>query len=139
MSKVPHGAFCWNELVTSNVEGAKAFYTETIGWTFQGMPMPDGGQYWCAMVDGRLVAGIMDMAVIKTLPPGTPPHWFSYLEVDDIDARVEKARAAGATIAREPWDVPNVGRIAVIIDPTGGAVGWMTSANASEAADAAAG
>jgi predicted enzyme related to lactoylglutathione lyase len=43
-----HGHFHWNELVTSDVESAKRFYAETIGWSFEGMPMPQGGLYWVA-------------------------------------------------------------------------------------------
>ena len=57
-----------------------------------------------------------------------PPHWFSYIEVDDVNARVAKAETAGAKILRPPFEVPDVGRIAILEDPTGAAVGWMTSA-----------
>ncbi|MEC8584227.1 MAG: VOC family protein, partial [Pseudomonadota bacterium] len=57
-----------------------------------------------------------------------PPHWFSYIEVDDVNARVAKAETAGAKILRPPFEVPDVGRIGILVDPTGAAVGWMTSA-----------
>src|SRR6187455_1306467 len=53
-----HGTFCWNELMTRDVERAKKFYEETIGWTFSPMPMADGGTYWCAMVEGKPIAGM---------------------------------------------------------------------------------
>src|SRR5262245_41243734 len=42
-----HGTFCWNELMTHDIETAKKFYADTIGWTFDAMPMPDG-TYWIA-------------------------------------------------------------------------------------------
>ena len=48
-----HGHFHWNELVTADPERAKTFYAETIGWSFEGMPMEDGATYWVAMSGGK--------------------------------------------------------------------------------------
>jgi predicted enzyme related to lactoylglutathione lyase len=56
--------------------------------------------------------------------------WMPYLAVDDVDKRVEKALARGATLMRPPFDIPNIGRIAVLRQPGGGVVGWMTPAQA---------
>jgi predicted enzyme related to lactoylglutathione lyase len=56
-----HGTFCWNELMTRDVERAKQFYESTIGWNFQAMPMADGGTYWVAMLDGKPAAGIFSL------------------------------------------------------------------------------
>ena len=50
----------------------------------------------------------------------------SYLAVDDVDQRVAKATAAGAKLMRPIFDVPNVGRIAILMEPGGAGVGWMT-------------
>lgn len=125
MPSTPHGAFHWNELITNDVEKARAFYSETIGWTSEQFPMEEGA-YWIIKAGDVPVAGIMSM--MAPIPAGTPPHWFSYLAVDDIDARLQKATMAGATIMREPFDVPGVGRIAILADPTGAVVGWMTPA-----------
>ncbi len=120
-----HGIFVWNELMTNDVAGAKAFYEATIGWSFEEMPMPQGS-YWLAKLDGKPVAGLMDMTGVT--PPGVPPHWFAYVEVDDVDARVGQLAAAGGRLYREPFDIPEVGRIAIVGDPTGAALGWMTPA-----------
>lgn len=120
-----HGIFVWNELMTNDVAGAKAFYEATIGWSFEEMPMPQGS-YWLAKLDGKPVAGLMDMTGVT--PPGVPPHWFAYVEVDDVDARVGRLAAAGGRLYREPFDIPEVGRIAIVGDPTGAALGWMTPA-----------
>ena len=119
-----HGAFYWNELMTNDVEQAKAFFTSTVGWTFEGMNMGDIGTYWVAQADGRPVGGIMNMAGI--VPPGVPPHWVSYLEVDDIDARVAQVAARGGNVVRPPFDIPGVGRIAILADPAGAVMGWIT-------------
>ncbi len=119
-----HGSFYWNELLTKNVEGAKKFYETTIGWSYQAMPMPDGATYWVAIMGGKPVGGIF-----PTNGPGfekVPEAWMSYLAVDDVDARVAKATAAGAKLMRPIFDVPNVGRIAILTEPGGAGVGWMT-------------
>ena len=102
-----HGAFCWNELMTRDVDAAKRFYEKTIGWTFDEMPM-SGGAYSVAKADGKFVAGIMDPSAVGQ--PDIPPNWFAYIEVDDVEKRCRKAKEAGATIVKEPWDIPNVGR-----------------------------
>ena len=122
---MPHGTFYWNELMTNDVDKARAFYTTVIGWTFESMPMPEGS-YLIAQHDGKPVAGMM--AMLGIVPDGVPPHWMSYLAVDDIDARVAAAEANGAAILRPSFDVPGVGRIAILTDPTGAAMGWITPA-----------
>ncbi len=122
-----HGTFYWNELMTPDVEAAKAFYAETVGWTFQGMPMPQG-TYWVAQQDGKPAGGIMAMDGV--VPPGTPPHWASYLAVDDVDARLARLIRAGGRVVRPCFDVPGVGRIAIVADPAGAVLGWITPAMA---------
>src|SRR3990170_4119618 len=81
-----HGTFYWNELMTRDVERAKRFYGDTIGWRFDPMKMPDGGTYWCAMVEGKPVAGIFSIDAPEY--EGVPESWMSYLAVDDVDKRV---------------------------------------------------
>jgi predicted enzyme related to lactoylglutathione lyase len=120
------GSFVWNELYTRDVEAAKAFYAATIGWTYEGMPMPQPDRtYWIAKADGRPVAGIMDMRGI--VPDGDPPHWLSYLEVGDVDQCVAEIERQGGRIVRAPFDIPEFGRIAIGADATGAFLGWVTS------------
>jgi predicted enzyme related to lactoylglutathione lyase len=123
-SSQSHGTFCWNELMTRDVEGAKRFYQSTIGWSFQAMPMADGGTYWVAHSGERPVAGIF--ALNAPGYDGVPESWMSYLAVDDVDARVAKAIKAGAKLMKPIFDVPDVGRIAILMQPGGAGVGWMT-------------
>ena len=119
-----HGTFCWNELLTRDVERAKKFYADTIGWSFNPMDAVDGGTYWLAMQDGKPVAGVFTLASPKF--DGVPECWMSYLAVDAVDKRTAKATAAGAKLMRPLFDVPNVGRIAILSEPGGAGVGWMT-------------
>ena len=125
---MPHGTFCWNELMTRDVERAKKFYTDTIGWSFEGMPMPGGGgTYWIAKMGDQPVAGIFDISSPEFGP--VPESWMAYIAVDDVDARVKKALAAGAKQMKPTFDVPGVGRIAILMEPGGAGIGWMTPAS----------
>ena len=122
---MPHGQFCWNELMTRNVDKAKKFYAETIGWKFDAMPMPNGGTYWVANAGDKPVGGIFDISAPEFGP--VPESWMAYIEVDDVDARIAKAVKAGAKIMKPAFDIPKVGRIAILSEPGGAAIGWMTS------------
>ena len=121
-----HGTFCWNELMTRDVERAKKFYADTIGWTFEPMPSPVVGTYWVAKQGGKPVAGMF--ALTSPQFDGVPEGWMSYLAVDNVDARVEQAVKAGAQLMRPIFDVPDVGRIAILREPGGAGIGWMTPA-----------
>lgn len=125
--KIPHGAFHWNELMTDSADQAKAFYADTVGWSFDAMNMPTGGTYWVAKVGERPVAGIFPMAGKEF--KDIPNHWFAYIAVDDVDARVKKAQSAGATLVKPAFEVPGVGKIAILKQPDGAMIGWMTPAN----------
>jgi hypothetical protein len=115
-----HGTFCWNELMTRDIEGAKRFYRDTIGWTFEPMKL-DWGTYWIAKEGGKSVGGLSELNSPEF--DGVPESWMSYLVVDDVDKRVAKAVKAGAKLMKPIFDVPGVGRIAILI---GAGVAWMT-------------
>ncbi|SFM15531.1 hypothetical protein SAMN03159423_5728 [Bradyrhizobium sp. NFR13] len=120
----PHGHFNWNEFVTRDPERAKRFYQETIGWTYQAKTLTGGGIYWIAMMDDVRVGGIFHAE-----GPGyanVPDGWMPYLAVDDVDIRVKKAVAAGATLMRPVFDIPDVGRLAILLQPGGAGIGWVT-------------
>jgi uncharacterized protein len=51
--------------------------------------------------------------------PGAPSAWLAYVGVENVQAATEKARSLGATIMREPTEVPNMGWFSIIVDPTG--------------------
>ncbi|MCG8416223.1 MAG: VOC family protein [Pseudomonadales bacterium] len=123
-----HGEFNWIELQTQNTDAAIEFYKNAAGWRFQSETMPNGGKYWLAMLGEKVVCGIW------TLEEGSSElarnRWVIYLHVDDIDSALAQAKSAGAEVLREPWDVPGVGRIAMIRDPGGAEIGWVTPTSA---------
>jgi predicted enzyme related to lactoylglutathione lyase len=119
-----HGMIWWSELMTRDVAAARRYYEALAGWSFSTMPMGEDS-YHLASRNGQPIAGMMDMS--KT--PGmenVPPHWFTYIAVDDVDAAVAATRAAGGRVIKEVFEVPDTGRIAIIADPTGAALGIMT-------------
>jgi predicted enzyme related to lactoylglutathione lyase len=121
-----HGRFCWNELLTHHPERAKDFYAKTVGWTFEPMAMQDGGTYWVVQADGKPAGGIFELKGpdFASVPEG----WMPYLAVDDVDKRVTKALKSGATLMRPIFDIPDIGRIAILREPGGAGLGWMTPA-----------
>lgn len=126
-----HGKFNWNELMTDDVEKAKAFYAATVGWTYQKFPMPDA-EYWIAhAADGTPAAGIMSMPADD---PEAMPGWLCYVEVDNVDERCRGVASAGGEVLQEPFDIPGVGRIAIVSDPAGAIIGWLTPAAAASPA-----
>jgi predicted enzyme related to lactoylglutathione lyase len=122
-----HGTFYWNELMTRDVEGAKKFYAGTLGWSYDAMPMPGGGgTYWVAKMGDEPVGGILDISAPEFGP--VPESWMAYIAVDDVDARVAKAVKAGSKLMKPVFEVPGVGRIAILTQPDGAGIGWMTPA-----------
>lgn len=112
--------------MTRDIERAKKFYADTLGWTYEAIQSPDGSTYWVASAEGQPVAGIFDLNGPEY--DGVPESWMAYIAVDDIDTRLRKAAQAGAKVMKEPLDVPGVGRIAILSEPGGAGIGWMTPA-----------
>jgi predicted enzyme related to lactoylglutathione lyase len=117
---VKHGQFVWYDLMTSDAEAAKRFYGESIGWKMQAW---DGNSdYTMISVGERSVGGIMAInEEMKAM--GVPTHWLAHVAVDDVDARAKLVEELGGKILKEPNDIPEVGRFAVIADPQGAAIG----------------
>ena len=92
------------------------FYSELFDWSFDSVPIPDGGSYALAKVKDQEIAGLFQQGEEQA---GIPPHWNSYIKVDDADDAARRCTELGATVMGEPFDVMEAGRMAVIQDPTG--------------------
>jgi predicted enzyme related to lactoylglutathione lyase len=110
----PPGTFSWAELQTSDADRAKAFYGETFGWQYDDAPVPDGSVYTMALRDGKRVAALFES--------DGQPHWNCYVTVASADEAAKAAADHGATLVQEPFDVMDVGRMAVFTDPGGAAL-----------------
>jgi hypothetical protein len=109
------GAVIWNELNTDRPDLALAFYEAVVGMTHSTVEMAPGQNY------RLLKAGDTDAGGCTEPPmPGVPNHWHVYFAVDDADAAAAKTAAEGGQVIVEPFDIPSVGRSAVLSDPQGG-------------------
>lgn len=117
----PVGAPCWVDIMTSDVDRARDFYGQLLGWT-SSEPSEEFGGYFMFLKDDVPVAGGM-----PEMPDAGPPNiWTIHLAVDDATKAAEVAVANGGTVAAGPMDVADLGSMLVIIDPTGAAVGaWQ--------------
>ncbi len=112
-------AICWNELHTRDEAAAARFYTAVIGWKAHACPAAPGGMQYTEWVraDGAHVGGM------SAMPPGVPKevpaNWMIYINVADVDATCTKAASLGGRVIQPGFDVPHVGRLAVIADPSG--------------------
>src|SRR5437660_7420186 len=108
----PQGDFCWIELSTSDGNSAKKFYTGLFGWSTNEISMGDQPPYVMVQKNGKDVAGLLENK-------NAPPHWMSYVAVSSADDAAKKAKSLGAKVVAGPFDVMDVGRMAVIQDPQG--------------------
>ena len=127
-----HGRFIWYELMTPDLEAAKRFYHEVVGWTAQDMPM-ENGAYTVLEADGAGMGGAMPLGE-EHKAHGVPPNWTAYICVDDCDAAAEKAKALGGSVMRPPGDIPGIGRFAIIADPQAATLALITPPDDTQAA-----
>lgn len=111
------GTFCWIELGTSDGEGAKKFYTDLFAWSTNEHDMGEMGTYYIFQKDGKDVAAMYQLGGEMA---GIPPHWLSYVSVANADDTAAKVKTLGGTVVKDPFDVYDMGRMAVLIDPQGG-------------------
>lgn len=113
-----YGMPIWYELMTTDVDGARRFYGDVVGWTATSFPVEAGagGEYviWNAD-DGTGVGGLI------ALPDGAPfgAGWFAYFHVADVDAKARENEAAGGRTHMPASDMPGVGRMAMVEDAKG--------------------
>jgi uncharacterized protein len=123
-----HGEFCWTEIASTNLEACKDFYANVFGWEMQksantgdafeyaefNLPTeyPMGGMY---QISAEMFG--------EHLPP---PHFLSYISVDDVDETTRQAFDLGAKIIKPMMDVPNVGKMSIVQDPTGAMIAFIT-------------
>ncbi len=118
----PDGTPCWFDVMVDDLDAARAFYSDLLGWDIPPGDSAMGG-YAAAMKDGRAVGGVMpktpDMA-------GVPSVWMTYFAAADIEATTSAAKAAGATFMVESMDIATNGRMSWGTDPVGAAFGlWQ--------------
>lgn len=115
--------FVWHEVYLPDAAKAIEFYTKALDFGVDEMDMGEMGTYKMLTRNGAPVAGVMSTTEMPDMQD-VPPHWSTYLGVDDVDARLAKCTSMGATIVVPPMDIPGVGRMALISDPQGAHI-WL--------------
>jgi predicted enzyme related to lactoylglutathione lyase len=118
-------SFSWSELLTRDVEAAKAFGEAAFGWRAESRDF-GGMTYTVVHVGEGGVGGIASMP--GAVPDGVPSYWVNYFAVADCDGTVAKATELGGLVTLEPLDVEGVGRFAVLADPQGATFGVIRNA-----------
>jgi uncharacterized protein len=119
----PRGRFVWYDLMTTDPNGAADFYTKIAGWgtqRWEGSSTP----YTMWTTQDAPIGGVMPL--MPEMAGAMPPHWIGYVAVPDVDASAMEAEALGGKVLQPPFEVPDVGRIAVISDPQGAAIAIFT-------------
>jgi predicted enzyme related to lactoylglutathione lyase len=106
------------ELNTTDPDAAKAFYGKLFGWKLSDVPMPLGTYTMIDVGDGT------GGGIVKQMNPQAPSAWLAYVLVDDIRASTAHAKSLGATILKDVDEVPDMGWLSIIADPTGGVLGF---------------
>jgi predicted enzyme related to lactoylglutathione lyase len=121
------GVPCWVDTWQPDADAAVSFYTQLFGWEAEDtMPRGVAGKHYMCRLRGR------DVAAVASRPEQAPAvtAWNTYVWVDDVDGTVARANEAGGSIAKEPFDALDGGRIAIVADPSGAAIGiWRPGAH----------
>ncbi|GGE02586.1 glyoxalase [Polymorphobacter glacialis] len=112
----PNGTPVWYELQTADPDAAKTFYEDVIGWSIA--PPPAEMDYRMIDTGNGFVGGVMRLSD-EMAAGGARPGWKFYIGVDDVDATFDAIKNAGGSQHMPPWDMPGVGRMAVVADPQG--------------------
>jgi predicted enzyme related to lactoylglutathione lyase len=122
-----HGHFLWYELMTTDIEAAKAFYAKVVGWGTRDASMR-GTAYILFTVGEASVSGLMFLPE-DARRMGAKPRWIGYVGVNDVDATADRIKQLGGAVYVPPTDVPNVSRFSVFADPqmaTLALLKWLT-------------
>ncbi len=120
IDRYDHGVPSWIDVSSPDPGRAKEFYASLFGWDIADGP-PEAGGYAIAHARGRTVAGIGPQ-----MNPAAPPAWTTYVNVDSADDVAALIRTNGGTVFMDPFDVMDVGRMAIFADPAGAVLGlWQ--------------
>ena len=108
--------FIWQELVTNDQQASGEFFSKLLGWEIKQVDEGEFGTYTLFQKNGKDIAGMMNPTMDT---PGKSSYWHAYIAVDDVDACARHATELGGSVIVKPHEVPDVGRICVVADPTG--------------------
>lgn len=119
MTETPNGRFCWGELLTTDPDAAADFYSTVVGWgtrEWEGSETP-----YSVWMNGEMPVGGFMRLPPEVAATGAPPHWLVYISTPDAEACARKAESLGGSLLNL-FDIPEVGRMAIIADPQGAVI-----------------
>jgi predicted enzyme related to lactoylglutathione lyase len=123
------GSFAWLELGTTDQNAAKKFYSSLLGWTAEDSPMGPEMVYTVFSLNGKKVGGCYTL-MEDMRAQGIPPNWTLYVSVKSADETAAKVPGAGGKVCAQPFDVADMGRMAVFQDPKGAAIAvWQAKSH----------
>ncbi|MBV9157873.1 MAG: VOC family protein [Acidobacteriaceae bacterium] len=111
------GSFCWFELATTDLAAAKQFYMSLFGWSVNDMSMGPEEVYSMFQLEGKDVGAAYNMRP-EQRSGGVPPNWMVYVAVQNADEFARRAGELGGKVCAQAFDVGDMGRMAVLADPT---------------------
>lgn len=112
------GSFCWIELGTTDTDSAQGFYGDLFGWGTDRVDAGELGSYTRFQKEGRAIGGLYGLNP-QQRAAGVPPHWLCHVAVEDVEASAARVEELGGTVLLGAMDVMDLGRIAVVLDPSG--------------------
>ena len=135
MAKTRRGKFVWYELMSTNPDAAKKFYTDVIGWKTQPFENATGMDYTMWVKGETPVGGLMELPE-EARKGNVPSHWVGYVAVPDVDKTAKRAVELGGRVVHGPADIPEVGRFAILADPQGAVIAVYKSSQEMAPTDA---
>lgn len=118
MQSYTPGAFCWADLITTDLRGAQRFYSQLLGLEVFEVPSTGMGEYTMLQKNGKNVCGLAPLPESLS-KQGVPPHWTSYVSVTNVDEVSSRVAELGGDVLQPPFDVMKLGRMALVRDTTG--------------------
>jgi len=109
------GHFAWYELITTDMEAAKAFYIKVMGWDAHDASAPDRA-YTLFSSGKTVVSGLMNLPD-DSREAGGRPFWIGHVRVSDVDAAADRIKRLGGVVYIPPTDIPDISRFSVFADP----------------------
>lgn len=122
------GTFCWIDLATTDPEGAKKFYSQLFGWKAVDLPAGEGMTYTMLNINDKPVAALYEMNEPQKAQK-LPPHWMSYIAVDDIVKTTDNVEKLGGNVIAPPFDIMDYGKMAMLQEPSGSLVALWQAGN----------
>lgn len=120
------GSIAWADLTVSNASEVRDFYTAVVGWQSEDLEVGGYSDYVMrSKATGRAVTGICHA---KGVNEGLPNQWLVYVNVENLQASLDKCVAMGGKVQKEPFDMGSFGKMAIITDPAGANIGLVEAA-----------